>query len=53
MDLDVNSTVNHKVYGRGKIKLKFSNGDVIFKIVFDDIEHPLFIIHSEVEAVNE
>jgi|TARA_R110002095_G_scaffold159860_1_gene138629 hypothetical protein len=53
MDLDVNSIVTHKEYGRGKIKLKFSNGDVIFKIVFDDIAHPLFLIHSEVEEANE
>jgi|TARA_R110000782_G_scaffold13595_1_gene40030 hypothetical protein len=52
MDLDVGALVTHDIYGDGVIKDKFKNGEVIFKIVFNKIDHPLFLIHSEVRKSN-
>jgi len=53
MDLEVGSLVTHELYGEGVIKDKFKNGDIIYKIAFKKISHPLCLIHSEVRQYNE
>jgi len=42
-DIDIGTTISHELYGDGVIKNKFNNGDTVYKITFNRIDHPLFI----------